>query len=689
MQTEAVRTNALISEASPYLRQHAHNPVDWLPWSERAFEKARTEDKPVFLSIGYAACHWCHVMEHESFDNASIAAYMNEHFVSVKVDREERPDVDHRYMQAVQSLTGTGGWPLSVFLTPDKKPFFGGTYWPPMSKWGRPGFLDVLKSVAAAWENDQGKILASASEIDVALNELSKIKGRRGELGAVLMKAAINSAVERFDTVYGGFGSAPKFPPALEMDLLLRLGVRQNNEQLVAMVALTLRRMAHGGIYDQIGAGFHRYATEARWILPHFEKMLYDHALLVPVYLDAWLVTDEAEFARVARETVDWTLREMSMPEGGFASSLDADCGHEEGASYVWNPEEIEQALGHDRAVRFCQIYDIGETGNFMSSWSVPNLPRPVEEWAEDYGLDAAELLQELAFDRQTLLAVRNGRVQPARDDKVLTDWNALMISALVRAFAVLGDERHLAAARSTAETLMAPFERTGRLPHSRLGDRISDHQFLLDYAALGSALLDLYLADGEARWFKASVALARKLDQLFESSDGPYQLSADADAGRGTVDPFDAVVPSGVSLAATLMTRLYHLTGDTWYLNCAESQLRPLAGLMAEHPGGFAKALIAVDSLLNPPAQLVLVGDSDRQLWKEAQRMYVPGLITAWVREDGNVPTELAALIEGKVAVDGKPTAYLCRNFVCELPTTSASKLQSELKKAAGTRKS
>ncbi len=677
-----MHTNALIHEASPYLQQHAHNPVNWLPWSDAAFEQAARENRPVFLSIGYAACHWCHVMEHESFENDSIAAFLNEHFVAIKVDREEHPEVDHHYMQAVQRMTGQGGWPLSVFLTPDRKPFFGGTYWPAESKYGRAGFLGVLKSVDQAWRGKHEDVLSSAEEFHRLLADSAQIEQQPGEINSDLLRLAIRSSEQTFDSVFGGFGSAPKFPHAMELGLLLRLSQRLQSPRSQEMALFTLRKMARGGMYDQIGGGFHRYSTDARWLVPHFEKMLYDNALLVPVYLDAYVLTDDSEFREIARQTLEWALREMAVKEGGFASSLDADSDGEEGKFYVWSPAEIAAVLGPERGSRFARIYDVSDTGNSEQGRSILNLPEPLEVWAERLKLPFDQLHQELTEDRERLRTAREKRVRPARDDKVLSDWNGLMISALVRGFAALEDARYLDAAQQTANRLLSPFERDGKLVHSFLGERTLSLQLLMDYAALGNGLLDLFLAKGNPRWFNASVALAKQLDLLFDSQNGLYTMSADVIAGASQTDPFDSAMPSGNSLAGNLMARLYDLTGDEWYEQRARRQVEPIAGVVKRAPQAFSQALVTVDLLEHPSAQLVLVGDKERELWRTAQSAYVPGILIAWQPQGLEISeaSPLAVLLEGKSPIGGKATAYLCRNFACEMPTTDATALREKL---------
>ncbi|MBI5059506.1 thioredoxin domain-containing protein [candidate division KSB1 bacterium] len=674
-------TNALIHEASPYLLQHAHNPVNWLPWSDAAFERAERQARPVFLSVGYAACHWCHVMERECFENEEIAAYLNEHFVSIKVDREERPDVDHHYMSIVQSLSGSGGWPMSVFLTPQRTAFYGGTYWPAVSNYGRPGFLDVLRAVVEAWRNRRRDVEQTAGAIQKSLDQ-ARPDGEVGELSDELIARALAAAESRFDKVDGGFGPAPKFPHAMELALLLRVGARTADADAVQIVIHSLRSMIRGGIFDQIGGGFHRYSTDARWLVPHFEKMLYDNALLIPLGLDSAVVAADQELREAARESLDWVVREMEVAEGGFASSLDADTDGEEGATYSWTPAEIRGVLGPERGARFASIYDIRDAGNFEHGRSVPNQPVSIAEWANEHGVDADPLRSALRQDRAALLSARMRRVQPSRDDKVLTDWNGMMISALVRGFGALDDPRYLAAATRAADRILTRFERTGTLPHALRGERTHETQFLLDHAAFGCGLLDLFGATGDDRWFRGAMTSADRMETLFARGAAAYVMSDDAVAGMEQVDPYDNATPSGISMGATLLVRLHQLTNDSRFRRRAERQLQILASRMERAPAAFGQALTAVDMLLHPPAQLVLVNDHERELWRVARNCPGFALSPLWIDPQHACRAPgLASLLDSKSAIAGKPTAYLCHHLSCEPPFTDASALADALK--------
>ena len=470
-------TNRLAHETSPYLLQHAHNPVDWYAWGREALERARREEKPIFLSIGYSACHWCHVMEHESFEDADTAAVMNEHFVNIKVDREERPDLDHIYMAAVQIMTQHGGWPMSVFLTPDLEPFYGGTYFPPEPRQGMPSFKQILAGVADAWQNRRGELSRSAGQMAGALQQMNQLAGGGERPSLELIDQAVRALERDYDPGYGGFGSAPKFPHPMDIKLLLRHWKRTGAEQSLEMVNRTLDHMARGGIYDHLGGGFHRYSTDERWLVPHFEKMLYDNALITQVCVEAYQATQNPEFSRVARETLDYVLREMTSPEGGFYSTQDADSEGVEGKFFVWPLAEIEQVLGHGAADLFAYVYDVTGEGNWDES-NILNRPKTMDQCAKLLQVDRPKMEQSLAESRAKLFDVRSRRVAPSRDDKVLVSWNGLMIDAMARGFQVLGDERYLDAARRAAEFILTKMWRvTGQRTRGE-GDRGRPLQF-------------------------------------------------------------------------------------------------------------------------------------------------------------------------------------------------------------------
>ena len=665
--------NQLAHETSPYLLQHANNPVDWHPWGPAAIELARSEDKPIFLSIGYSACHWCHVMEHESFENESIARRLNEGFVCIKVDREERPDLDQIYMTAVQAMTGRGGWPMSVFLTPELKPFYGGTYWPPTGRMGMPGFDQVIEAVLEAWRQRRDQVDRQAGELAADIDRVGRMSLPPGELSTRPLAAA-EAALERiFDYQHGGFGGAPKFPHPMDLRLLLRRWKQQPRDELLHIVAHTLDRMAAGGIYDQLGGGFHRYSVDDRWLVPHFEKMLYDNALLAAAYVEAFQATGRNDYGRVARETLDFVLRDMTSPDGGFFSTLDADSEGEEGKFYVWTPGEIEAVLGAERAGTFCRVYDVSDEGNFEGH-NILNLSKTLEQCAKILGRDLNELVAELSESRARLLEVRNRRVWPGLDDKVLVSWNGLMIDAFAYAAAALDEPRYLDAARKAADFILTKMRRPdGRLLHAWRAGQAKFDAYLDDYACLANALVTLYESSWEERWIDAAAELADVLlDQFADAEAGGFFFTA-ADHEKlisRQKDVQDSSVPSGNSMAATLLLRLGRLAGRTDYLDAAERTLKAFAAIMEKHAGAAGQLLIALDFHLAPARELVLVGSSQEtaETAADLRRRYLPNKVLA-CRSGNGYSRQLDGLFEGRAAVDGQPTLYVCRNFVCEAP--------------------
>ena len=513
--------NKLHQEISPYLLQHAGNPVDWQAWGPEALGRARSEQKPIFLSIGYSACHWCHVMAHESFENAAIAELLNRDFVSIKVDREERPDLDQIYMAAVQAMTGQGGWPMSVFLTPEQKPFFGGTYWPPRARGGMAGFAEIVAAVAAAWRERRTEVLQQAEKM-VEFLQADRLAGDpSAELSETPLESAEAALVHAFDDRLGGFGPAPKFPHATDLAVLLARWRATRDEPLLEMVTVTLDHMAAGGIYDQLGGGFHRYSVDAEWLVPHFEKMLYDNALLANCYLAAWQETQRKDYLRVVRETLDYALRDMTDPLGGFYSAEDADSEGEEGKFYVWTPREVEAVLTPGRAAAFCYVYDVTEPGNFEGR-SILHLARPIAVCAKALGRDAASLEDDLAADRAALVEARSRRVRPGRDDKVLVSWNGLLIDALARAGGVLDEPRYRAAAATAADFLLARLrDDRGRLLHCWRAGQAGHNAFLDDHASLSNALITLYETDSDPRWLDEAARLADAMLARFADAQG------------------------------------------------------------------------------------------------------------------------------------------------------------------------
>jgi uncharacterized protein YyaL (SSP411 family) len=652
--------NRLAQETSPYLLQHRDNPVDWYPWGPEALERAREEDKPILLSVGYSACHWCHVMERESFEDPETAAYMNEHFVPIKVDREERPDVDAIYMEAVQAMTGHGGWPMTVFLDPEGVPFYGGTYFPPDTSRGMPSFQMVMEAVVHAFETQREEIRERAPGTRARLGALGEVEPRDLP-GTDALEEAMERLLSLADRRSGGFGGAPKFPPASSLELLL---ARRETEH----VELTLDKMLAGGIYDQLGGGFARYSVDAIWLVPHFEKMLYDNALLAGIYLHGWQQLGHQRYRRACEETLDWMLREMRGPEGGFYSALDADSEGEEGKFYVWTPAQIREVLG-EHAEALGEYYGVTEEGNFEGANVLHLAGGPAAE--EPEGLDEM---------RRALFAARAQRVPPGLDDKRLTSWNALAIAALADAGAVLDREDYLDAARSCAMFLLDELrDGAGNLLRTYKDGRAHLNAYLEDHAFLLEALLTLYEATFEARWFSEARALADVTIERFGDLErgGFYSTSSDHEeliARRKEVG--DHPIPSGNSSAAMGMLRLAALTGERRYAEAGEGVFALFAQPAVEHPDAFAHLLRALDFHLSPTREVALVGDDLDDLAAVVRQQSRPHVVLAGGREG----TEEPPLLTGRTTVGGRPAAYVCQNFTCRLPVTDLTELKRQL---------
>jgi uncharacterized protein YyaL (SSP411 family) len=685
--------NRLAHETSPYLLQHRENPVDWYSWGEEALEKARRDDKPIFLSIGYSACHWCHVMEHESFENAAIARVLNENFVPIKVDREERPDLDQIYMNAVQMLTGHGGWPMSVFLTPDLKPFYGGTYWPPHSSRGMPGFDQILAAVIDAWKNKREHALDAAEQLTAELQNVDGVvAGNASELKLELIDAAAGQLRRSFDNTYGGFGQAPKFPHPMDLQLLVRVAQRTAQQGPLDMVRLTLDHMAAGGIYDHLGGGFARYSVDAQWLVPHFEKMLYDNALLARAYLDAYLVTGDGNYARVLRETLNYIIRDMTDPAGGVYSTEDADSEGHEGLFYTWTPVEIEAVLGEERGATFGRVYDVADVGNFEGR-SIFNLPKTLEQCAAILHREPHDLAAELAESRENLFAARAKRVRPGRDDKVIVSWNGLMIDAMARAGAALNEPEYVITAAEAAGFILSRMRRDdGRLLHTWRHGKAKLDAYLDDYASLANSLVTLYEVSFNERWIEEAVQLIDiVLDKFADPTGGGFFYTA-ADHERlitRTKELTDSSTPSGNALAAMALLRLGKLLGHTDYLDAAERTLAAALPIMQRAPMAAAQSLLALDFYLGPSHELVLVGDLSRDDTKAAiatvHRRYLPRSVFA-VRDskpsDANASRSghLDKVFAGKESRDGQPVLYICQNFSCQAPAMGLVAIESQL---------
>ncbi|HEX9165938.1 MAG TPA: thioredoxin domain-containing protein [Gemmatimonadales bacterium] len=670
--------NRLAQATSPYLLQHAGNPVDWYEWGEEALARARAEDRPILLSIGYSACHWCHVMAHESFENPATAELMNRHFVNIKVDREERPDLDEIYMAATVAMNqGQGGWPMTVFLAPDQRPFFAGTYYPPEDRFGRPGFPALLRRIAELWNTDRTRLLEQGERLVEYLQMVARPQPGPA-IGETELRQVLDQYNRAFDTLWGGFGRAPKFPPSASLMLLLRLGRRFADPWSGAMVRRTLEAMAAGGIYDQIGGGFCRYSTDERWLVPHFEKMLYDNALLARAYLEGWQATGTADWRRIAVEVLDYVLREMTDPAGGFWSATDADSEGEEGKFFVWTPEEVVAELPPQDAELACAWWDITSEGNWEGK-NIPNLPQPLEAFAASRGLEAAAVRERLDRAREVLYRARARRVPPGLDDKVLAGWNGLMISALAEGYRALRDRRYLEAATRAAEfvigNLTAP---GGRLHRSWRRGTTRGAGVLEDYAWLGNGLLDLYEAGGAWHWFEAAERLASIVRTGFAAPGGGF--FATSDGHEALVVRFregsDGATPSANAEAARLLARLGYHRGDAAMLDEAAGALAAWAGALRQAPRAFASSLLVADFLLDGPVELALVGQATdpgtEALWAALGQRFIPRRIVA----HGMAGTAGPPLLEGKSPVGGAASLYVCRNFSCEAPITDPARI-------------
>ena len=682
--------NRLINETSPYLLQHANNPVDWYPWGEEALERARSEDKPILLSIGYSACHWCHVMERESFENETIAGLMNDNFISIKVDREERPDLDQVYMQAVQMLTGSGGWPMTVFLTPEGKPFYGGTYFPPEDRLGMPGFPRLLTSIAEAYSTNRGEIDRVTQQLTTQMSQSNQVSQGTSILTVDILHQAYSSLATNFDYQNGGFGNAPKFPQPMTPEFLLRYYHHGYNPRALELVELTLEKMAYGGIYDQIGGGFHRYSTDAYWLVPHFEKMLYDNALLARVYLHTYLITGRALYRRVVEETLDYVLREMTDSSGGFYSAQDADSEGVEGKFFVWSPDEINSVMGDADGEVFAGYYGVTAGGNFEGK-NILNIHQDPEEFAETKGLTADQLGDIITRGSKALLEVRDQRIHPMRDAKVLASWNGLMLRSFAEAAAALGRPDYLAVAIKNAEFLARSMKSDGRLLRTYRNGQAKLLGDLEDYSFVIDGLLALYEATFDLRWLDEAVTLADSMIELFwdEGIGGFYDTGSDHETlVVRPRDVFDNAQPCGGSVASDVLLRLAVFTGNNDYSAKAAVPLRSLHQAMSQSPGGTGHWLSALDFYVSPPKEIAVIGPRDdpatQALLDTVFHRFLPNkvvmgvetpLIPAVDNSEADIP-----LLAGRGMVGGLPSAYVCQNYACQLPVTDPADLAEQL---------
>ena len=686
--------NRLINETSPYLLQHAHNPVEWYPWGEDALERSRSEDKPILLSIGYSACHWCHVMERESFENETIAGLMNENFINIKVDREERPDLDAIYMEAVQMLTGSGGWPMTVFLTPEGKPFYGGTYFPPVDRQNMPGFPRLLLGIAEAYNTNKGEIQRVTQQLTEQMGRGSQVPRGTAILTVDVLHRAYSTLATNFDYQNGGFGMAPKFPQPMTPEFLLRYHDHGYNPRALELVELTLEKMAYGGIYDQVGGGFHRYSTDAYWLVPHFEKMLYDNALLARLYLHAFQITGKPLYRRITEETLDYVLREMTDSGGGFYSAQDADSEGEEGKFFVWTPDEVMAVLGEEDGRVFSGYFGVTPNGNFDGK-NILNVPRDPEAFAAEHELDQEQLDSIVARGRTKLLDVREQRVHPLLDDKVLASWNGLMLRSFAEAGAALGRVDYLEASVKNAEFLTTVMCPQGRLLRTYRNGEAKLLGYLEDYSCVADGLIALYEATLDLRWLENAVAMADSMIELFwdEATGGFYDTGSDHEAlVIRPRDVFDNAQPCGGSVASDILLKLAVFTGNDDYAAKAAVPLRSLHEHMARSPGGTGHWLSALDFYISAVKEVAVVGPSENaatsELLDTVRRQFLPnkvlmGYDPSSLESTGRAGLNLGGypLLEGRGMVNGQPTAYVCQNYVCQLPVTEAGPLLAQLK--------
>lgn len=682
-------SNQLIHETSPYLLQHSHNPVEWHPWNDAALQKAQAEDKPILLSIGYAACHWCHVMAHESFEDEATAVFMNQHFINIKVDREERPDLDSIYMGSVVAITGQGGWPMTVFLTPDGRPFYGGTYFPPAPRYGMPSFMQLMQGIVNAWRDNRAVVENQASDIADHLRHAIPLDGQAELLEKSVLSRATAVLQSKFDSQLGGFGGAPKFPPSMTLEFLLRHYLQSGDSESLHMAEFTLQKMAYGGMYDQLGGGFARYATDVNWLVPHFEKMLYDNALLARVYLHAWQITGNPLYRRIVEETLDFVVRELRHQDGGFYSSYDADSEGEEGKFYVWTAVEIQSLLGKD-ADLFMAYFGVTKHGNWEGV-NILNIPHEPAEIAQNMGVETAVLEAKITELKQKLLAVRAQRVWPGLDDKVLTAWNGLMLAAFAEAGRVLNRADYTAVASQNAEFLYQTMRTgdgesevaSGRLLRTwKAGSTARFNGYLEDYAYLADGLLALYQNSFDERWYIWAHELADAILNHFADLDngGFYDTANDHEALiHRPKDVQDNATPSGNAMAAQVLLKLSLYTGEGQYWEIAESIVSSLYGPMLQHPNAFAHWLTAVTFILGEPQEVAIVGRvtavDTAALLDVLSAQYRPNLVTAVGENGAAIP-----LLAHRQQLNGQATAYVCRRFVCQQPVHTPEALAQQL---------
>ncbi len=673
--------NRLVRETSPYLLQHAYNPVDWYAWGDEAFDKARREDKPIFISIGYSACHWCHVMEHESFENVNTARLMNENFVNIKIDLEERPDVDQIYMTFVQMTTGHGGYPLNVFLTPDKLPFFGGTYFPPAPRYQIPSFPQILTSVAEAFRERRDELLHSANEVLDEIQRVSAVDTPKVDLSKDQLDTAFQSFVKNFDAVNGGFGGAPKFPPPMSLEFLLRYYRRTKNKNALKMVEKTCQKMASGGICDQLGGGFHRYTVDAIWLVPHFEKMLYDNAQLARIYLRLYQATKNEFYKNVAVQTLEYVKREMLDRKGGFYTAQDADSEGVEGKFFVWTPEEVSKILGEadTRILNF--HFDVSEHGNFEEK-NILNVKNSIAETAKAFKIPEEKLKEVIKRGREKLFAEREKRVKPFRDEKVITAWNGLMLATFAEASAVLDRADYLEIARRNADFILDNLTKDGYLLRTSKDGQAKLNAYLEDYANFADGLIELYQVSGEYKYLKEARRLADLMINEFWDEDGSgffFTANNHEKLPVRSKEFYDNATPSGNSVAADVLLKLSHLLGEEKYERFAVRILRAVAPQISRYPQAFGRILSVLEFYLSPVKEIVIIGEKGNELEREIWNEYLPNKIVV-LAKNAEESAEFIPLLQERKMINENPTAFVCENFTCQKPVTTVEELKQQL---------
>lgn len=670
-------TNRLVKETSPYLLQHAHNPVDWYPWGEEAFEIAKKENKPIFLSVGYSACHWCHVMEHESFEDEETAKIMNENFINIKVDREERPDVDTIYMSVVQMITGHGGWPMSVFMTPDKKPYYGGTYFPKERRYHMPSFKEILDHVSNFYHNKKDSLEKNSQMIIKNLQNMNTYDKTDKGISPLSLKRTVEHLEGNFDYENGGFGDKPKFPSTFNLDLFLRYYKATKDPEYLSLVELTLTKMCNGGIYDQLGGGFYRYSVDEIWLIPHYEKMLYDNSVLIKQLLELYQITKKPFYREKARESLEYILREMTHSEGGFYSTQDADSEGKEGEFYVWTPEQFTEVLGEKASRVMCMFLDVTDYGNFEHGKSNLQIMYTSSEISEKLKMDMDEVISIIKDSKPKLLEARNKRIFPGKDTKILTSWNGLMLSAFAKGYEVLKDEKYLDVANKTIDFIFKNLYKDGFLLRTYKDNQAKYNAYLEDYAFLGQSLIDLYQITFNKSYLDKAIEINKVMvNEFFDEDNGGFFYTGKnhEELIVRTKEIFDHSVPSGNSIALRNLIRIERLTGDFSLTNKIQKCIVTFASTINKYFGGVASLLATVDSYVKPPIDIVLTGDTlddIKPFLDKLSQDFDPDRIVYFKKngEESNL-----SILKEKVSIDGKPTAYVCENFVCHKPVTDAS---------------